>query len=161
MILRPCLFAALLCLHCTLSAEEPVQIETTLIAEVRDSVVLPTGRETHRMVPATTLKQGQTIFYTVRMKNPTPVTARDVVVVRRIPENTVYVEGSAVGPAADIDFSVDGGQTFARPAELYVSMPTGERRRALPDDYTHIRWRLKYPLAPGAIALARFQAVFQ
>lgn len=161
MNLRGCLLTALLWLHCALGAEAPVEIETTLIAEVRESVVLPSGRETHRLVPATTLKQGQTIFYTVRMRNPTPAPARNVVVVRRIPENTVYVEGSAVGPGADIDFSVDGGQTFARPADLYVSLPTGERRRAAAKDYTHIRWRLKYPLAPGAIALARFQAVFQ
>lgn len=155
------LLTALVCFHCVAGAEEPVKVETTLIAEVREPVTSASGRQTHRLVPATTLRQGQTIYYTVRIKNPTPVVARDVVVVRRIPENTVLVEGSAAGPGADVDFSTDGGQTFARASQLNVATSDGGRRRATPEDYTHIRWRLKYSLSPGAVALARFQAVFQ
>jgi uncharacterized repeat protein (TIGR01451 family) len=159
--MRRFLLSALVSLHCVADAEEPVEIETVLIAEVREPVQLASGRQVQRLLPATTLKQGQTIFYTVRIHNPTPVIARNVVVVRRIPENTVYVEGSAAGPGADIEFSTDGGQTFERASQLSVPTSVGGTRRATPADYTHIRWRLKYSLAPGAMALARFQAVFQ
>jgi uncharacterized repeat protein (TIGR01451 family) len=159
--MRSFLFGALVCLHCVAGAEEPVEIETTLIAEVREPVQLASGRQAHRLVPATTLRQGQTIYYTVRIHNPTPVAVRGIVVVRRIPENTVFVEGSAAGPGADIEFSIDGGQTFARAAQLNVTTSVGGTRRATPEDYTHIRWQLRHSLAPGAIALARFRAVFQ
>jgi hypothetical protein len=31
----------------------------------------------------------------------------------------------------------------------------------MPQDYTHIRWHLRNALAPGAVALARFRAVFR
>ena len=31
-------------------------------------------------------------------------------------------------------------------------------RRAAVEDYTHVRWRLRAPLAPGATALLRFRA---
>lgn len=158
---RGALFGALVCLHGAVAAEEPAEIETDLIAEVRQAVLSASGREVQRLVPATTLEQGQVIYYTVRIHNPTPVVARDVAVVRRIPENTVYVAGSAIGPGADIEFSADGGQTFARASQLNVATPLGGTRRAVPEDYTHIRWRLKYPLAADAVALARFQAVFQ
>jgi uncharacterized repeat protein (TIGR01451 family) len=107
------------------------------------------------------LTQGQIVYYTVRIHNPSPVAARNVEVVRRIPANTFYVAGSAAGPGAHIDFSADGGQTFAAPGRVTVTDGNGATRAAKPEDYTHIRWRLRNPLAPGAVALARFRAVFQ
>ena len=137
-------------------ASEAVELRTQLIAEVRETLNAP-DRPVHRMVPASRLSQGQVVYYTVRISNPTPVFANNVVVSQRVPANTIYMERSAVGPAADIDFSIDGGITYARPEELKLDDGT----RAPPERYTHIRWRLRNPLAPGAVALARFQAVFR
>jgi hypothetical protein len=58
-----------------------------------------------------------------------------------------YLPGSAKGPDCDIEFSTDGGATFAaRPG-------SGE--------YTHVRWSMRRPLAPGATALLRFRATFR
>jgi hypothetical protein len=34
-------------------------------------------------------------------------------------------------------------------------------RKATSDDYTHLRWQLRYPLAAGATALLRFRGVFR
>jgi uncharacterized repeat protein (TIGR01451 family) len=137
-------------------ASEAVELRTQLIAEVRETLNAQ-DRPIHRMVPATRLSQGQVVYYTVRITNPTPVFANNVVVSQRVPANTTYMERSAVGPGAEIDFSVDGGVTYAGPEELRL----GDGTRAPPERYTHIRWRLKNPLAPGAVALARFQAVFR
>lgn len=143
-------------------------VVVTLVAEVRDEVELA-GRPFARLAPATILHQGQEVFYTVRILNPAAEAARDVVVVQRVPQNTVYVPNSAGGPGADIAFSVDGGQSFAREGQLVVteqtSLAVSSNRVALtrparPQDYTHIRWRLRNSLAPGAVALARFRAVF-
>lgn len=152
-------------------AAEP--IETTLIAEVREETNVA-GRRVARLVPATVLREGQVVFYTVRILNRTSEPAREVVVVQRVPENTAYVPKSAGGPGAEITFSADGGQTFGKEGQLIVvepalplsGLPPGTIRQPLtrpatPADYTHVRWRLRNPLAPGAVALARFRAVFK
>lgn len=137
-------------------ATEAVELRTQLVAEVRETLNAP-DRQIHRLVPATTLSQGQVIYYTVRITNPTPVFANNVVVSQMIPANTIYLENSAVGPGADVEFSIDGAVTFARAADLKLEDGT----RAPPERYTHIRWRLRNPLAPGAMALARFRATFR
>lgn len=137
-------------------AAEAVELRTQLIAEVRESLNSQ-ERQTYRMAPAKRLSQGQVVYYTVRITNPTPVFANNVVVSQLVPANTIYMEESAVGPGAEIDFSIDGGVTFGPPENLKLDDGT----RAPPERYTHIRWRLRNPLAPGAVALARFRAVFR
>ena len=137
-------------------ASEAVELRTQLIAEVRETLNAQ-ERPVHRMVPASRLSQGQVVYYTVRITNPTPVFANNVVVSQRVPANTIYMKGSAVGPGAEVEFSVDGGVTFAREEDLKLD----DGIRAPPERYTHIRWRLRNPLAPGAVALARFRAVFR
>lgn len=142
-------------------AEEPSPVETTLVAEVRETLEMSDGRRIQRFVPAAVVNQGQVIFYTVQVRNPTSAPVRDAVIVQRIPANTTYVVDSAAGPSADIAFSVDGGVTFWPEKELVVAKPDTDARRATAQDYTHIRWQLRNALAPGAVALARFQAVFR
>ncbi|HKE95571.1 MAG TPA: hypothetical protein VKB34_14755 [Povalibacter sp.] len=163
-----------LCMQWPVTVRAADELDIALVAEVREDVEVTPGRKIARLIPATALHQGQEIFYTVRIRNPAAVPARDVEVVQRIPENTVYVANSAGGPGADIAISADGGQNFGREGQLTVvdqsalalmQAPSTDResltRPATPQDYTHIRWHLRNPLAPGAIALARFRAVFQ
>lgn len=135
---------------------EAVELRTELIAEVREAAGTK-ERPTFRLVPAKRLAQGQVVYYTLRITNPTPVFANKVQVSQMIPANTTYVPGSAGGPGADVEFSIDGGQTFAPPGDLKLA---DGATRASPERYTHIRWRLRNPLAPGATALARFRATF-
>jgi len=112
-------------------------------------------------VRADKLRVGDEIFYTLRIRNASANPLPDAVVVKAIPRNTRYVGNTATGPAAVIDFSVDGGSVFGIPEQLSVRAAGGVARAATPDDYTHIRWRLRHPLAAGATALLRFRAVFQ
>jgi uncharacterized repeat protein (TIGR01451 family) len=156
-----CLLGVVLSFATRAVADEPGQLQTTLVAELLDSIETRDGRRVQRFIPATVVSQGQVVFYTVQIRNPTSVPVRDATIVQRIPANTTYVAGSAAGPSADITFSVDGGQSFLREKELVVAKPPAETRKATPSDYTHIRWQLRNALAPGAVALARFQAVFQ
>lgn len=142
-------------------ADEPSPVETTLVAEVRETLETSDGRRIQRYVPAAVVDQGQVVFYTVQVRNPTSVPVRDVVIVQRVPVNTTYVVDSAAGPSADITFSVDGGESFWPEKQLVVAKPDAPARRATAQDYTHIRWQLRNALAPGAVALARFQAVFR
>ena len=136
-----------------------VQVDCELVAEVRRNPLEPQDGEVRPFVPATHLSQGDVVYYTLRIRNPSIVYAADVTVVQKIPANTSYVAGSAAAPAAQVEFSIDGGQSFAAPAGLQVT-DEGRTQLAPPERYTHIRWQLRHPLAPGAVALARFQAVF-
>ena len=143
-----------------LFAQEGNTVQTTLIAEVRETQEVA-GKAVHRYFPAAVVAQGQVVYYTVQMRNPATVPLRNVTVVQRIPANTRYVAASAAGPSADITFSVDGGQTFWPERQLPAIAQANVSRPATPREYTHIRWQLRNALAPGAVALARFQAVFQ
>ena len=144
----------------TLAQETAVEVR--LVAEVRvESSNASSGNPVKYFAPATVLEQGREVFYTVRIRNPGAQSAQNVVVVQRVPQNTAYVARSAAGPGADISLSTDGGQTFTSEDALIYTDPTGLTRPATAQDCTHIRWRLRNPLAPGAVALARFRATFR
>lgn len=137
-------------------------VEVRLIAEVRmESSNASSGNPVRYFVPATVLEQGREVFYTVRIRNPGAESAQNVVVVQRVPQNTAYVARSAAGPGADISLSTDGGQTFAAEDALIYTDPNGLTRPATAQDCTHIRWKLRNSLAPGAVAMARFRATFR
>ena len=111
-----------------------------------------------QFVPAGRIGVGDEVHYTIRVTNPgrTPVT--NVIVTKRLPYGLTYVGGSAVGPAATVQFSVDSGESFAAASDLEVATAGQPVRRALTTDYTHVRWLLKRPLPAGATALLRFRA---
>jgi uncharacterized repeat protein (TIGR01451 family) len=140
-------------------AEEQSDVATELVAEVRENISTTPGRELYRFVPARLLEQGQVVYYTLRITNQSTVPLRNVAVVQPVPANTTYLADSASGPGAAVTFSVDGGKTFG-PADSLLIESEGARQLARTSQYTHIRWQLRNPLAPGATALARFRATF-
>lgn len=147
-----------LCLALTArtQAQQPANPEVELTAELRVSE--GNNSREYQFVPANRVQQGQEIYYTVRIRNPGTATLDNVSIVRAIPANTRYVPGSATGAGADIQFSIDGGLSFAKSAELKSTTDPGHVAAA--NQYTHIRWQLRYPLPPKAVLLARFRAVF-
>ena len=153
--------AALLTAFCepATSADQESDIATELVAEVRENVSTTPGREVYRFVPARMLEQGQVVYYTLRITNQTTVPLRNVAVVQPVPANTTYLADSASGPGADVSFSVDG-RTFSAADSLMIDTE-GTKQLAQATQYTHIRWQLRNPLAPGATALARFRATFR
>jgi len=138
-------------------------LETAIVAEKLLIEAGPGQHEWRRWVPARRLSAGDEVHYTVRVHNPgkTPVT--DVVVTKRLPFGVRYQVGSATGPACDIQFSADGGHSFAAP-EQASRAATGKtrkgQRKPVTADYSHVRWVLTKPLVPGATALLRFRATF-
>jgi len=147
------------CVFPAASFGQRVEVESELIAEVRQPVRSPQGAVAYRFVRATVVPQGEVVYYTVRVRNPTTVYARTVVVVQKIPENTAYVAGSASGPAVEVSLSSDGGRTFT--AESKSAASAGSTQDAASLQYTHLRWRFRNAIAPSATALVRFRAVFR
>lgn len=122
----------------------------------------PGGQEIRRWVPAERLNAGDEIHYTLRVRNPGKQAVDSIVVTKRLPFGVRYLRGSATGPAVEVQFSVDGGDTFATPEMLARAAGGGKKgqRKPLENDYTHVRWVLRKPLGPASTALLRFRATF-
>ena len=102
---------------------------------------------------------GEQVIYTVTFENVGDKPATDVAIVNPVPEHTTYVAGSAGGPGTEVSFSEDGGRTGGAPEQLKLRGADGTERAATPADYTHVRWVLRNPLTPGAVAFARYRVV--
>jgi uncharacterized repeat protein (TIGR01451 family) len=121
-------------------------LETEIVVE-RLAPADPPSRPQAIFVPAGRLEAGDEVHYTIRVRNPGEKPVDDVQVTKRMPFGLHYLPGSAVGPACAVEFSADGGKTFA-------AQPPG-------DEYTHVRWNMRQPLPPGSTALLRFRATFR
>jgi uncharacterized repeat protein (TIGR01451 family) len=139
---------------------QPAGITLNTFAEVEkrrtDSVV-----ERYLLTPADHVVAGDQLVYTVEIRNSTSHPRDGVTVTNPIPERMGYIASSATGPGCDIDFSVDGGISFAKPDALLIALPAGRTRPATAADYTHIRWKLKFSLSGNATAFARFRATLK
>ena len=65
---------------------------------------------------------GDQQVYTVEIRNPSSHAIAGIIVTNPIPDRMGYIAGSAQGPGADIDFSVDGGASFAKPEALSIKL---------------------------------------
>ena len=109
-------------------------------------------------MPAEKVAPGMSVIYTLRAKNTSATPVADVVMTDPIPDQMEYVDGSVSADNARVTFSVDGGKTFAAKESLKVRGEDGAMRAALPADFTHIRWQLEKPLAPGEVRAVSFRA---
>lgn len=137
-------------------------LEVTIEVERLEIGTGPGGAETRRWIAADRLNAGDEIHYTVRVRNPGKQPVENVVVTKRLPFGVHYLRNSAAGPATEVQFSIDGGKTFATPDALQRAASGGKKtpRKALDDQYTHVRWVLRKPLGPASTALLRFRAKF-
>jgi uncharacterized repeat protein (TIGR01451 family) len=130
------------------------------IAEV-ESTSLVDGHEVVKLIPADRVAPGDRVIYTLEVRNSGATTLDAPTVTNPIPEHMRYVTDSAVGPGAEVSYSVDGGKSFDRAANLKVPGTDGELRPATSADYTHIRWQLKNSLKANSVAFVRFRAQVQ
>jgi uncharacterized repeat protein (TIGR01451 family) len=137
-------------------------LETSIEVQLLDVSEGPGGQETRRWVAADRLNAGDEIHYTVRVRNSGAEFVTDIIVTKRLPFGVRYLRNSAAGPAAEVQFSIDGGKTFATPDALARAAGGGKKsaRKALEGEYTHVRWVLAKPLGPASTALLRFRATF-
>jgi uncharacterized repeat protein (TIGR01451 family) len=117
------------------------------------------GREALKLVPADRVVPGDRVLYTLEVRN-TGATAVDAPsITYAVPDHVKYVADSAVGPGAEVSYSVDGGHSFDSPGNLRVPGIDGRPRLAAAADYTHLRWRLKNSLKANSVAFVRFRAL--
>lgn len=139
------------------NANAQAHLEILTSVEKEEIVTGDDGSQETRLVSADTVLPGDEVVYTLRFSNVSDEPADNIVITNPLPTELSYVDGSASGPDGDVEFSVDGGASYAAPAELEVRSIDGVRP-ARPDDFTHIRWIVADALAPGQEAVARFRA---
>ncbi len=128
------------------------------IAEV-EARSLVAGKEVVKLIPADRVVPGDRVIYTLEVRN-TGATALDApIVTHPVPEHMRYIADTAVGPGADVRYSVDGGHTFRRAEDLQVLGVEGRPRPAVAADYTDIRWQLKNSLKANSVVFVRFRAL--
>jgi uncharacterized repeat protein (TIGR01451 family) len=138
-----------------LAAPDPISIKA--IAEVEQSSQSQ-GRETTKLIPADRVVSGDTVIYTLEVRNTAPTSAPRPVVTYAVPEHMTYMPESAVGPGTEVTYSIDAGRSFDAPENLRIQDPGGQARAATAADYTHIRWQLKNALKGNSVAFVRFRA---
>jgi uncharacterized repeat protein (TIGR01451 family) len=137
------------------AASDPISIKA--IAEVEQSSQAE-GRETSKLIPADRVVSGDTVIYTLEVRNTAPISVPRPVVTYPIPTHMTYTPDSAVGPGTEVTYSVDAGRSFDVPENLTIQEPGGQVRAATAADYTHIRWQLKNALKSNSVAFVRFRA---
>jgi len=138
-----------------LAAPDPISIKA--IAEVEHSSQSQ-GRETTKLIPADRVVSGDTVIYTLEVRNTAPTSVPRPVVTYAVPEHMTYMPESAVGPGTEVTYSIDAGRSFDAPENLRIQDPGGQARAATAADYTHIRWQLKNALKGNSVAFVRFRA---
>jgi uncharacterized repeat protein (TIGR01451 family) len=149
------IIAGLIIASSCLAAPDPISIKS--IAEV-EQTSQSQGRETTKLIPADRVVSGDTVIYTLEVRNTAPTSLRHPIVTYAVPEHMTYMPESAVGPGTEVSYSIDAGRSFDAPENLKVQEPGGQLRAATAADYTHIRWQLKNALKGNSVAFVRFRA---
>jgi uncharacterized repeat protein (TIGR01451 family) len=115
------------------------------------------GKVTEKLELAERVAPGETLVYSLNFENKGPEAASDLVLVVPVPSEVTYVEKSASTGKMSVDFSADGGKTFAARDALKVRAD-GQMRAATADEITHIRWKFVEPIAPKQTGSLKFRA---
>ena len=125
-----------------------VELSTSVDRVVRVSTA--NGELETMLLDAARVRPGEELRYTIEFTNTSAeiIDPGVVVITNPIPEAAEYLEGTAVGRDTEIEFSVDGGASFASPDSLAV-VDDGVRLPAAARHYTTIRWTYGGILGPG------------
>lgn len=154
------IMAIALCVTATGWSDTSSQIQLEATAQV-EVITVDEGRHIRKLMPAERVIPGTEIICTIVYHNPTDQIAEHVVITNPIPEQIRYRNQSVFGEKTRVTFSVDNGQSFDLPNNLFLTDTTGRPFPAKPDDYTHIRWKLQDPILPQASGQVGFRAILQ
>jgi len=110
------------------------------------------GKTTTKRVPLDKANPGNIVVYTITYSNTGKGPILDAVIVDPLPAGVRYIADSAEGKDAEITCSIDNGRTWVKPPamiEFRKADGSLEKKTAPPDMYTHIKWTIKKPVAPG------------
>jgi hypothetical protein len=119
-------------------AAGPVQFASDVFVERFQPA--PGGRTARVLERADLLRPGDRVIFVVNWK----ARRNSAFTVTNPMPRTIAFESTSDGAE---HVSVDGGRTWGPLEALTVREAGGRQRRALPDDVTHLRWRVGAPIA--------------
>jgi len=143
---------------CAQPASAELALKTTAEKEI---TVTRQGKPTTKRIPLDKANPKDVVVYTITYENTGKGPLLDAVIVDPIPQGVAYVLDSAEGKDAEITCSIDGGRSWLKPPVMMeFRKPDGtiEKKPAPPERYTHIRWAIKKPVAPGQSGKVSFKA---
>lgn len=123
-------------------ARPEMQMERIIEKEVQ---VLEHGKPVLRRVATRSASVGDVLVLTLRYRNQGKQDVVRADARNAIPAGMQYLPESASGHDCEIRFSIDGGKTFRKAAELKKPRLVDGKRllvQASPSDYTHIQWTI-------------------
>ncbi len=101
---------------------------------------------------------GDIVIFSTYYTNISNKPVEKVMITNPVPEHMLYMDRSAESKGSTIEFSVNGGKSYGTPDKLKVTDASGKTRKALASDYTHIKWTVSKPVAPGGKGEVSFKA---
>ena len=152
--------AALLFVMIGLQAAADVNLNTSV--QKVQAYLTEDGQRKTRLVPAEEIVPGDELRYVIEYSNvgDLPVDQGSIVITDPIPNDTIYVTGTAFGSGTEISFSVDEGGEFSAEQDLRIEK-NGVDTLANPEDYTTIRWKFGPVLEPGQKGHVSFNVVLK
>ena len=133
-----------------------VKLKSEVLKETE--LVNEQGEKEVRLMPVSSAMPGELLTFSISYTNEGDEEATDILLTNPVPEHMIYEEGSAEKEGTVTSYSTDEGGTYGAPDSLTVTGDDGKERRALPSEYTHIRWQLVEPVAPGGTGTVTFRA---
>jgi uncharacterized repeat protein (TIGR01451 family) len=134
-----------------------LDLKTTAEKEIK---VTKEGKSTTKRIPLDKANPKDIVVYTITYSNAGKGPILDAVIVDPLPAGVRYINDTAEGKDAEITCSIDNGRTWQKPpAMIEFRKPDGslEKKPAPPEMYTHIKWAIKKPVAPGQAGQVSFK----
>lgn len=141
------------------AAAAGMELKTEAFQEVL--VKAEDGKQQKKRVPLTTAVPGTEVIYVITYRNSGAAPADNVIVSNPVPENLIFVPGSAQGEATRFEVSIDKGKTYGALEALKVKQSNGSPRPANGGDVTHVRWTVLTQVAPAASGSVSYKALLK
>jgi uncharacterized repeat protein (TIGR01451 family) len=154
------ILCALLLLPAASRAQQQGSIELKSKAETEVTTTNEKGEKRVKLVEVSKAKvtPGDIVVFTTNYKNISKQAADQVVISNPVPKHMEYVDRSAEGKGATIEYSVDNGKSYGALDTLFILDSQGKKQKASAPDCTDIRWTLNKPLLPNSAGFVSFKA---
>ena len=149
----------MLLLLTTASAMAAGKVVVTITAQEEIEIINKEGKREIHHTPTNSVIPKDVVLYTINYHNDSTEPAEKVVLSNPIPLHMQYIDDTATSnDLVAVVFSADQGETYDQPENIFIKTKDGKERSAMASDYTHIQWRFKAPLQPGAKGVLEYKA---
>jgi uncharacterized repeat protein (TIGR01451 family) len=113
------------------------------------------GRPVRTLSPPRALTPGDRLVFVLSYRNGGAEPASGFVITNPVPDSVAF----AGAEDNEAEVSVDWGRSWGKLGALSVTGADGGSRPAVPEDVTHVRWRLRDSVAAGAMGKLSYRAI--